>query len=321
MTPISLRSVVLVLAASSVIFAQQPPADPQSAPTSNPAWRRAGDPPQTSSAQDPQASQGQAPADAYGQMPQQPANQPPAAQAPRPAYGVPAQVTLKAGALVTLRIAQRLSSGKNAPGDTFSGALTLPVVVNGIVVAQRGQMVFGRVAEADKVKGVHRLGIELTSITLADGSSAPIHSQLMSRQGPQGPMMPYGHRDEGVITTSTAGGSTPAPGAPVVSVLATKGHDSVMYPGTVLTFQIENAVTVNTASSNGAFRYVSPDDYSQSNMNTQVATRPSGGYGAGYAPYGYPYPYWGYGYPYWGPAIGFGFGFGGFYGFRGGFRR
>jgi len=316
MTRISFGS-ILLLAASSVILAQQPPADSQPAAPSNSGWRRATDPQQDSAQATPQdqaAQQDPAPAarDAYGQARQAPSAQPSADQTPRPAYGIPAQVTLKQGTMVTLRISQQLASNKNAAGDTFSGALTQPVVVNGIVVAQRGQMVFGRVAEAAKVKGLHRLGIELTSITLADGSATPIHSQFMSRQGP---IMPYGHHDEGVITTATADGSVPAAGAPTVGVLATKGHESIIYPGTLLTFQIETPLTVNTANANGAYRYVTPDDYAQANRTTQVATRPAAGYG-----YPYPYPYYGYGYPYWGPAFGFGFGYGGF-GFRGGFRR
>jgi hypothetical protein len=229
-----------------------------------------------------------------------------------------------------MRISQELASNKSSVGDTFSGALTQPIVVNGILVAQRGQMVYGRVAEADKVKGVHRLGIEITGLTLADGSQASVHTQLMSRQGPP---MAYWRRDDGVITTATAGGPAPAPGtatpagtAPAagsIGVLATKGHASVIYPETTLTFQTENAVTISTGNSNGAFRYVSPDDYSRPATMTQtVATRPTYVYGPGY--YGYPYPYygWGYPYPYWGPSIGFGFGFGGYWGgWHGGWRR
>lgn len=227
---------------------------------------------------------------------------------------------MKPGTLVTVRISQGLASNKNSVGDTFSGALTQPLVVNGIVVAQRGQTVYGRVAEAQKVKGVNRLGIEMTSIAIVDGSQIAVHTQLMSRQGPP---MPYG-RPEGVITTATADGSTPAAGAGTVGVLATKGHASVIYPETLLTFQTASAVTINTGESSGAFRYVGPDDYSRPSTVTHVATapRPAYGYGSGY---GYPYPYygWGYPYPYWGPSIGFGFGFGGYWGggWRGGFRR
>lgn len=252
--------------------------------------------------------------DAYGQT-QQPAARPPAAQPPRPAYGLPAEVTLKPGTFVSMRISQGLASNKNAVGDTFSGALTQPIVVNGIVVAQRGQMVYGKVAEAQKVKGVHRLGVELTSLTLADGSQAVVHTQLISRQGPA---MPYGRRQEGVITTAPAGaGAT----AGVVGVLATKGHPSIIYPETMLTFQTENAVTVATGNSSGAFRYVGPDDYSRpATMTQQVPVRPAYGYGPGYYPYS---PYYGWGYPYYGfgPVVGFGFGWGGWGGFRGGFRR
>lgn len=323
MTRISLRPVVLLLAASGVMLAQQPPVDQQTPQTSNPGWRAASDPAasQDQSVQDqsaPPAQDQPAARDAYGQPS---TNRPPAAQPPRPAYGLPAQVTVKPGTIVGIRINQGLASNKNAPSDTFSGTLTQPVVVNGVLVAARGQMAYGRVVEADKVKGVHRLGIELTGIVLMDGSQAAIHTQLMSRQSP---MMPYGHHDEGAITTAAADGAAPAPGAAAgtIGVLATKGHDSVIYPGTILTFQTENAVTISTNESNGAYRYVGPDDYAKPSTMTQtVATRPAYAYAPGY--YGYPYPYYGWGYPYWGPSIGFGFGFGGFYGggFRGGFRR
>jgi hypothetical protein len=313
MTPISLRSVALLLAASAVVLGQQPPADPQNAPASNSGWRRADD--QTQSAPAAQADPSPAARDAYGQAQQPSAKTPPAAQTSRPAYGLPAQVTLKPGTFLSMRINQKLADNKNSAGDTFSGTLTQPVVVNGIVVAQRGQMVYGRVTEAQKVKNVHRLGIEVTGIMLVDGTQATVHTRLISREGP---IVPYGHREEGAITTATADGSTPPAGA-TVAVLATKGHDSVIYPGTLLTFQNENAVAIDTANSTG-FRYVSPDDYNRPTMNTQVATRPAYAYGPGY--YGYPYPYYGWGYPYWGPAVGFGFGFGGFWGgWHGGWRR
>jgi hypothetical protein len=143
----------------------------------------------------------------------------------------------------------------------------------------------------------------------------------------------------GVITTTTAGGAVVggiAGGgmgagvgagagalAGIAAVIATKNHPSVIYPETMLTFQLQNAVDINT-NNPSAFRYVGPDDYGRpATMTQQVPVR--SGYGPGY-PYAYPYPYypyWGGGYPYWGPSlfIGGGFGWGGFGGFRGGFRR
>jgi len=308
-----------------VILAQQPPVDQQSTPTTNSGWRRASDPApaaaQTPAAQNP-AAQDQsvqqdpatAPRDAYGQA-QPSANRPPAQ---RPAYGVPAELTLKPGTFFTMRINQKLADNKNSVGDTFSGTLTQPIVVNGILLAPRGAMVYGRVAEAAKIKGVHRLGIEVTGIVLSDGSQAAMHTLLMSRQGPP---VPYWEHEHGAITTATADGSAPAAGA-TIGVLATKGHNSEIYPATLLTFQTENVVTIHTADSAGAFRYVSPDDYNnRQGLTTQVASRPAYGYP------GYPYPYypyygWGYPYPYWGPVVGFGFGFGGYWGgWHGGWRR
>jgi hypothetical protein len=336
MTRISFRPVVLLLAASGVILAQQPPVDPQSAPPANSGWRRM-DAPAAAPAQDQAAPADQqdpaqpAARDAYGQpQTQQPAARPPAAQPPRPAYGLPAEVTLKPSTFVTMRINQPLASNKNAVGDTFSGTLTQPIVVNGIVVAQRGQMVYGRVAVAEKVKGVHRLGVELTSITLADGSQVAVHSQLVSRPGPTMP----GGQEAGIITTTTVGGAAVGAvaaggtgagagagvgaAAGIIGVLATRNKPSVIYPETALTFQTETPVTINTGNSSGAFRYVGPDDYSRPATQTvHVAPAPRGyAYGPGYYPY-YPYYYPYYG---WGPSlfIGGGWGFGGF---RGGFRR
>jgi hypothetical protein len=157
---------LMLIAGSGVILAQdQPPAG---------AWRRVGDPPPVSQEQTVPPVQGpvatlpgQDPtqpvdrSDAYGQPQQQPQAQtqpsepqrndrPPAARMAPPAYGLPPQVTIKPGTFVTVRTSQPLSSDRNQEGDVFSATLTQPVVVDGVVVAQRGQTVMGRVAEAKK---------------------------------------------------------------------------------------------------------------------------------------------------------------------------
>ena len=61
---------------------------------------------------------------------------------------MPPQLTIPAGTYVTVRVNQVLSSDRNQPGDAFSATLVKPLVVNGVVVAQRGQTLGGRVAEA-----------------------------------------------------------------------------------------------------------------------------------------------------------------------------
>jgi len=94
--------------------------------------------------------------------------------------------------------------------------------------------------------------------------------------------------------------------AGLAGVLLTRGNPTVVFPETVLTFRVNQDVTVSTERSLQAFRFVQPADYEQA--APAMARRPMParpGYGYGYAPgYGYPYPY--YGYPYYGPAFYFG---------------
>jgi len=283
----------------------------------------------------PQAAQAQAPpqppaqgSDAFGQ-PQQP-QQRQATAAPK--YGLPAQVTVKPGTYMSVRINDMLSSNKSHPGDAFTATLVAPLVADGVVLAPRGQMVYGRVSEAAKQKGVSRLGVELTGLTLADGEQVSIHSQLISRRGPTTPAGVQAGTIAGTTVVGGAVGAAAAAGtgaaigagagaaAGIIGVLETRNHPSVIYPETMLTFQVQNAVTVATGNAPQAFRFVGPEDYNgpAPGPTQRVAPgRPYYTYGPGYPyPY-YPYPYyWGSGY--WGPSIfiGGGWGFGGFGGFH-----
>jgi hypothetical protein len=251
-----------------------------------------------------------APRDAYGQaQPQQPMAPPPPAQPMHPVYGLPSMITIKPATFVTVRINQELASNHNGVGDTFSGTLAQPIVVNGIVVAQRGQMVYGRVAVAEKVKGLSRLGVELTSLTLVDGTQVQLRTQLISRQGGTTPA----GEQAGVITSTTAagavigaiadGGAGAAAGAGIgaaagiIGVLATRNRPSVIYPETMLTFQTEHAIPIDTTASAGAFRYVGPDDYPTQVVQQAPRLRRTVVVGPAYYPYYDPfyYPYGGWG--------------------------
>ena len=102
-------------------------------------------------------------------------------------YQVPAKLTLRPGTFVTVRMNQPLSSDRNQAGDAFSATLVNPVVVDGVVVAERGQTVGGRVTQSQKagrVEGTSRLGVQLTDLTLVDGTPVALRSQFISRSGP-----------------------------------------------------------------------------------------------------------------------------------------
>src|SRR5207237_6543610 len=74
----------------------------------------------------------------------------------------------------------------NQEGDVFTATLAQPIVVDGVVVVNRNQTVMGRVSEARKagrVEGTSRLGLQITGLTLADGTQANIQSSVVNRNG------------------------------------------------------------------------------------------------------------------------------------------
>jgi hypothetical protein len=290
--------------------------------------------------------QGNQPYGQYQGPPQQAGNQP----APPP---VPPELTIRPGTIVTVRTNQALSSDRNQVGDSFSGTLDEPIVVNGIVVAAPGEPVMGRVTEAKKaglVKGVSRLGLELTSITMVDGNPLMLKTATTGHSGPTS-----NGRDAAAIATTTglgaAIGASVAPwrdvgasagigagaGAAIgiLGVLLTRGRPTIVAPESELTFQIQQPIAVSTTAAPQAFRYIYMQPPNSQGGNEQQGPPPrygqggygqGPGYGQGYGPgYVAGYPYYGYpGYsPYGGPGFGFWIGprfWGGGY-YRGGYGR
>src|SRR3984893_978762 len=118
----------------------------------------------------------------------------------------PATITLPAGTMIPVRLTEWLSSDKNQSGDQFSATIEQPLVANGWVVAVRGQIVTGRVAQAKKagrVSGVSQLGVELSELTLVDGQVLPVRTQLL-----QSSAGTSNGRDAGAVGTRTR---TPTP--------------------------------------------------------------------------------------------------------------
>jgi hypothetical protein len=259
----------------------------------------------------------------------QSAEPPSADQSPAgsPDQPVSSQLTLAPGTFVTVRANQFLSSDRNQAGDGFSATLEQPLVVDGLMVAPRGETVGGRVAEAKKagrVKGVSRLALQLTELTLVDGQLMRITTQLTGQTGPKSV-----GRDAGAVAGTTAlgaavgaaaeGGVGAAIGAgagavaATVGVLLTRGRPTEIYPESMLTFRIEKPVTISTARAPRAFRYVEPIDYERPPRAQGPAGPPRACGGYGCPP---PYPYYGPPYTpyYWGPSLAFWYGPRSYYG-------
>jgi hypothetical protein len=291
-------------------------------------WRRLGPAPYPQNGGDPRYAQ---PGPQYGNPRYaQPAPPPPPAN-------IPPQLTIAPGTFVTVRVNQLLSSDHNHAGDAFSASLVNPVVMNGIVVADRGQTIQGRVSEAQKagrVTGTSRLGVELTDLSLVDGDQAPLHTSLVNRNGRTsegrdavgvgaatgiGAIIGAGAAGRHDVGEGAAIGAGAGAAAGIIGVLLTRGKPTFITPEQVLTFRVENPIVISTDRAPQAFRYVGPGDYQSAAPRPYAPRGPASYYGAGYPAYGPGYyPYYGYGYPYYyGPSIGIGFG--GFYGGR--FRR
>lgn len=341
-------SILLALGAAGLAFAQDeppytPPPDQQNDSGQTGGWKRVGEPrnlPQDQNGPSvPNYSQGRD-GDFNAEQPPVPNRQ--------PADPAPPELTIKAGTFITARLNDALSSDRSRVGDSFTATLVRPLVVDGIVAAQPGETVGGRVTNAEKAgrtQGVSRLGIQLTDLTLADGQQVSIESQFLNSTAGTS----HG-RDAAAIGGTTALGAAvgaaaaggygaglgaaAGAAASTIGVLLTRGHATVLYPESILTFRIVTPVTFSTEGSPQAFRSVEPEDYRQNYAAQQPppVRQPSycGPYGCPppplYGPPLYGPPYYGPGYygpayyPYYpGPRVTFFYGRG-FYGPRH-FRR
>lgn len=246
----------------------------------------------------------------------------------------PAELTIPSGTVVIVRTNDFLSSDKNQAGDQFTGTLQQPIVVNGYVVARRGETVIGKVKSAQKagrVKGTSQLGVELTDLTLVDGQQAPILTELWKASGGTS----HGADAATIVGGSALGAAIGAAAdwgkgaaigggagalAGIGAVLLTRGRPTIVPPEAELSFKLVDPVRIDTSTSQSAFVPPTQEDFGYGRPTLR-------GYGPGpYGPYegqGYPYAYapapCGYSYPcygYYGPYVGVypGFWWGGWYG-------
>jgi hypothetical protein len=296
---------------------------PQQDQSAQPQQDQQGQPDQQ--AQPPQSQQGQPdqeaapappppPADQAGPLPPAPTPQyqqpapPPQTYTRRRPENLPESLTIPAGTVIQVRASDWLSSDRNKPGDEFIATLAQPIVVDGWVVMRRNQNIIGRVTDAKRagrVKGVSKLQLDLSQLTLVDGQLVPVQTTLLNASagtsnGRDAAAIGLTTGTGAAIGAAAAGGTGAAIGAgagfvaSVAGVLLTRGKPTIIPPEDVLTFRLENPVTISTVRSNVAFRPVTPQDYAQAKPAPPrprlVRPYPP--------PYGYyPYPYGPYPYP------------------------
>lgn len=235
------------------------------------------------------------------------ANPPQAAQTPEQ---VPDKLSIPAGTILMIRTNDFLSSDRNQIGDQFTAVLEQPVVVNGWVVARRGQTLIGQVKAAQKagrVKGVSQLGLELTDLSVVSGQQVPILTELWkgsagTSHGQDANTIAGTTGLGAIIGTAADWGRGAAIGAGVgaaagiAAVLLTRGRPTEMEPETPLSFRLMDPVTIDTTTARLAFLPVTQQDFDgppREHRRPRVAA-------------GYPPPWWRPGCDYW-PSYGYPF--------------
>jgi hypothetical protein len=275
--------------------------------------------PASSPQQDQPMQQQQQPQDQQSQPgePAGPQNQPPAPAQANPLAQrpvLPDTLTIPAGAVIQIRTNDWLSSDRNHKGDEFTATLAQPIIVDGWVVMRRGQTVVGQVTDAQKagrVKGVSKLQLELSQLTLVDGQLVPAQTTLLNASagtsnGRDAAAVGVTTGAGAAIGAAAAGGSGAAIGAgagfvaSIAGVLLTRGKPTIIPPEDVLTFRLESAVGFSTERGQMAFRPVTQQDYAQTK---RPAPRPRL-----VRPYPPPYGYYPYPCCAYYPAVGFYYG-------------
>jgi hypothetical protein len=235
----------------------------------------------------------------------------------RPPPLVPPSLTVPAGTVIQIRTRDFLSSDGNHKGDNFIATLAQPIVIDGWVVMRRGQTINGQVTDAvraGRVKGVSRLQLDLSQLTLVDGQLVPVQTQLLNASagtsnGRDAAAIGVTTGTGAAIGAAAAGGPGAAIGAgagfvaSVAGVLLTRGKPTIITPETLLTFKTEQPVTISTVRGQLAFRPVTQADYQPSQQPRNANYRRLRPYPYYYGPGYYPPPpppgyYYGPGYPY-----------------------
>jgi hypothetical protein len=171
---------------------------------------------------------------------------------------VPQTVTIPAGTLLSVRLDQSLSTKSAQTGDSFKATLDQPLVVDSLVIAERGSRIEGRVVEADpggRVQGLAKLTLELVRLDSSDGQRLRLQTEPFAKQaqsetkrdvakvgaaaGIGAAIGAIAGGGKGAAIGAAIGGATGAGG-----VAATRGGAAEVPAETRMTFRLRDPITV-----------------------------------------------------------------------------
>ena len=194
----------------------------------------------------PATSASNAGADNYNPAP----STPPPPAAPQP-------VKVPAGTQISIRLNDEINSETAQVGDVFHGSVSSPISVGGETVVPTTADVEGRVVDvksAGRFKGQSDLVIELTSLHM-NGKTYPLATDRWSKQGKARGKATAAKVGGGAAVGAILGGifgggkgaaigAAAGAGAGTGVSAATKGQQIVLKPESVLSFQLQNSISV-----------------------------------------------------------------------------
>ena len=167
---------------------------------------------------------------------------------PQPKPAAPSgPVVVNAGTRIMIRTQDLLDTGQTKTGARFTCVLEANLVANGVVVAQKGSKVYGKVVEsrkAKRVRGTAKLVVELTDLEIK-GQLQPIVSEQVGYEGDrQGTIKKVGAAAG--VGALIDGGEGAGKGAVVGLGLAvlTKGKQISIPAGTLFEFRLAQPLTL-----------------------------------------------------------------------------
>ncbi len=187
---------------------------------------------------------------------------PPPAPEPKPVKPPPPPPPKKyvaaAGTPISVRTISDVNTKTNQSGTSFEATLASPLVVDGHTLAKTGSTVTGTVVDASKggkVKGKAMITLSLSRLHLANGQTATIQTNTVSKEAKSGTkknMMRTGiATGAGALIGGLAGGGKGAAigagvgaGAGVATNMATRGPAAEIPPETLLEFALTRDLVV-----------------------------------------------------------------------------
>ncbi|MEP6714909.1 MAG: hypothetical protein ABJC09_05005 [Terriglobia bacterium] len=168
------------------------------------------------------------------------------------------KVTLYQGAQISVRLDESLSTDHIAGGDSFHASLAEPLVADGLVIAERGARVTGRVVNArraGRLTGTATIELTLSTVQTSDGqriaiTTEPWIKQSDSARNSEAAKIGGGAALGAIIGALAGGGAGAAIGAGAGAVAgtgaaaATGGRALDIPSETVLRFRLAGRVTV-----------------------------------------------------------------------------